>query len=395
MTNVSVVKAKNYQSEEIRNALIQSLQLLDGIENIIKPRNKVFIKINHLSPPSKPDKAIVTHPLFTREVIRMLNDLQCEITVGDDVQHIGIDGYVISGYRKICQEFGVKLLNLKETGFKEVSCNGRVLDKTYISPEALNADVFINLPKLKTHSFTVFTGAIKNLYGIIPYGLRLHYHNLYRNIEIFSQMLVDIFSCAPSHLTIMDSIIGMEGEGPSTGKPREIGLIIASKDGVAVDAVASKIVGFNPLNIYTTLFAHQRGLGTGDLKEINLLGEPLQDIQVKDFKHSAIAVGLLQKKIPSFLYAYIQEQLQLIPEIIRAKCTSCKECIKICPCGAISLVDSLAFINKNNCIHCMCCHEVCRFQSIRLKNRPLGGLIRGIGSFYNKMKFLFPKKKTD
>jgi uncharacterized protein (DUF362 family) len=297
---VSVLKATRYDGSELHATLKKSLSNLGGLESIIPPKSKVFVKINHLPPPSRPEKCIVTHPLFTKETLLLLLEHDLDIVVGDDIQSKkkNKDGFDISGYRNMCKELGVKLVNLREFGFREIECNGEVLQKAYISPLLLDADFIVNLPKLKTHSFTVFTGAVKNMFGTIPHGLRLNYHKSYTKNEVFSQMLVDIFSCVPPHLTLMDGILAMEGEGPSAGNPKDVGLIFASRDAVAVDAVSSRIVGFNPLDIYTTLDANERGFGKGDLDEIEIVGEDVRDARVEDFKHSTLAIGLLRRKIP-------------------------------------------------------------------------------------------------
>ncbi len=386
---VSIVKLADYNSENIRKALVRSLSHWGGLENLIQPRSHVFVKINHLSPPSAPDKAIITHPVFTGEILRLLKKLDVDITVGDDIYSKEEDGFLVSGYRQICEELGVRLVNLKEVGFREVTCNGELLKKVFISPLVLEADFILNLPKLKTHSFTAFTGAVKNMFGIIPHGFRHRYHRDYIKNDVFSHMLVDIFSCAPPHLTIMDGIVAMEGEGPSAGNPKNVGVILASKDAVAVDAVALKITGSNPMNIYTTQNAHERGLGIGRIEDIETIGEDIHDVETRDFKHSAIAIGLFKRKIPSFLYAYIQNQLTLLPEVYTKKCTACLECVNICPVGAAKPEESLVRIDKSQCIHCMCCHEVCRFQAIKLGQRPLGKVIRGLSFLHKKIASLF------
>ncbi len=381
---VSIVKISDYQNRNLYQALKKSLELINGLKELIKPGARVFIKINHLSS-SPPEKAINTHPAFTRQLLKILKEYQTEITVGDDVYSKKNDAFLKSGYQQMCEEMGVRLLNLKETGFKKVHCQGEVLNKVYLSRPILEADLVINLPKLKTHSFTIFTGAVKNMYGAIPQGLRLNYHRLYGRLETFSQMLVDIYSCSPPQLTIMDAIMAMEGEGPSAGHPRKVGLILASKDGVALDAVASKIICFNPLSIYTTLFAHERGLGVGKIEEIEITGEKIKEVEVRDFKHSALAFGFLRRKLPAFLYAYLQDQLTLIPEVIRKECTKCLDCVRICPTGAAQPVSGSAWIDKQICIHCMCCHEVCRYRAIKLKMKPIGYILRKFVSLYRRI----------
>jgi ferredoxin len=293
---------------------------------------------------------------------------------------------LLSGYRELCQELDIRLLNLKEMGFREVRCQGKVLRKTYISRLVLDADFILNLPKLKTHSFTMYTGAIKNFFGVIPHGLRHQYHRHFQRNDIFSEMLVDIFSCVRPHLTIMDAVAAMEGEGPSAGNIKKVGLILASCDAVALDAIATFLIGLNPLDVPTTRSAQERSLGKGKISEIEVLGENLDEVRVKNFKHSAVAVSLLQRKIPSFLYAILQDQLTLIPEVSRKKCTACGECVKICPIFAARFQGGVAGIEKKRCIHCMCCHEVCQDAAIKLKQRPLGRFIRVVSALVKKIQ---------
>jgi len=386
---VSLRKIQDYQSGMLRQALIQTLFLLGGLEKIINPGSRIFVKINHLSPPSAAEEAIITHPALTREVLLLLKEIGCTITAGDDIQSKQKDGFSISGYRELCNSLGIPLVNLKEVGFRRIDCEGKVLDKAYISPLLLDSDFLINLPKLKTHSFTMFTGAVKNMYGIIPHGLRSSYHRQFYKNELFSQMLVDIFSCAPPHLNIMDAIVAMEGEGPSAGRPKKVNLILASRDAVALDAVASKIIGLDPLQILTTKYADERGLGVGQLENIEIIGERMQDVKIKDFRQSAIATGLIQKKIPAFLHAFIQDQLILMPRIIKKRCTACWECVDICPAGAAQKQDNAARIDDSLCIHCMCCHEVCRFHAIKLKQKFFGRTVRQVTKTYKKVLSLF------
>ncbi|MGB7295334.1 MAG: DUF362 domain-containing protein, partial [Candidatus Aminicenantales bacterium] len=133
-------------------------------------------------------------------------------TVGDDVNFGPGDEFLTTGFRSICEELGVPLVNLRGSGFvKVVLLHGAVLKSVFIVRPVLEADAVVNLPKLKTHSFTAFTGAVKNMSGIIPSGLRLEYHRRFPRNDVFSQMLVDVFSAAPPSLTVMDAVVGMEG----------------------------------------------------------------------------------------------------------------------------------------------------------------------------------------
>jgi uncharacterized Fe-S center protein len=119
------------------------------------------------------------------------------------------------------------------------------------------------------------------------------------------------------------------------------------------------------------------------------VGEKIQDVVVKDFKQSAIAVGLIHKKIPAFLHGFIQWQLVLIPRIVQKKCTKCQECVNICPKGAAQMLEGKTRIEESLCIHCMCCHEVCRFHAIKLKQKPLGWMLRKMTTLYKRIMSFF------
>ncbi|MFQ6038457.1 MAG: DUF362 domain-containing protein, partial [Candidatus Aminicenantales bacterium] len=363
--------------------------LLGGLDRFIKKGSRVFVKINHLSPPSRPEEAIVTHPEFTRAVCRLLKENGCVLTVGDDIQSRDKDGFLISGYRKMCEEEGLRLINLKESGFQEIRCQGRLLESLYVSPLVLEADHIVNLPKLKTHSLTALTGAVKNMYGIIPHGLRKLFHRRYPTPDLFSEMLVDIYACAVPQLNIMDAVVGMEGEGPSAGAPKKLGLVMASPDGVALDAVASEVIGLDPRLVATTRHAAERDLGRARLEDIQVLGENIETARVSDFRISTISLGLIQRRFPALLQGFIQDQLTRIPKINRKHCTSCRECVEICPTGAARMVDGKAWIQPAWCIHCMCCHEVCRFHAVDLGERPFGKAIRYLTSAYRRVMSLF------
>jgi len=373
---VSIVRAHDYDYDEIYAAVGKSIELIGGLTKIVPSGSRVFVKINHLSPPSTAEKGIVTHPVFVEAVLNLLKEVGADITVGDDIQSGSGDGFQVSGFRQMCEKVGVKLTNLKETGFVETVCNGHFLEKVYMSKTLLDADVIINLPKLKTHSLCIFTGGVKNFYGVIPLGLRRRFHAEYIRSEDFSQVLTDIFSVAKPQLTIIDGIIAMEGEGPAAGSLRKLGVILASQDTVAVDAVATKIIGLNPLDIHTTRHSDERGLGIGNLQNIEVVGEEIGSVTVPDFKAPSSAVDTLSRRVPRGLPRFILRQLATKPSVIKRRCTGCSECKKICPVGAISVSDETAKINHSICIQCMCCHEVCRFNAIVLKRSAIGNTIQ-------------------
>lgn len=382
---VSIVRASNYDYARIRAAVEKGIELIGGIGEIVPSGSRVFVKINHLSPPSPAEKGIVTHPVFVEAVLDVLKGVSSDITVGDDIDSGDVDGFQVSGFRQMCDRAGVQLINLREAGFRETTCNGHFLEKVYLSNTALDADVIINLPKLKTHSLVVFTGGIKNMYGTIPVGFRRRFHGEYVKSEDFSRMLTDVFSTIRPQLTIMDGIIAMEGEGPAGGSLRRLGVILTGRDTVALDAVATKIVGMNPVDIHTTRNASERRLGVGELESIEVVGESIKSVAVADFRPPASASRAIVSKVPRFLSTFILDQLSIRPRVVERQCTGCAECEKACPAGAISVIGEIAEINRGICIKCMCCHEVCRFDAIVPEHTIAGSTIDFPAKIFRKL----------
>ena len=388
-SKVAIIKANEYDDSRIRAAIERGLAQIGEWRSLFEPGARVFVKINHLSPPSTPERGIITHPVFARAVLDLLKDTGASITVGDDIQSYGEDGFAVSGFRAMCDEVGVELVNLKEKGFVELPCNGERLKLLHLSRVVRDADVIVNLPKLKTHSLTLFTGGVKNLYGVIPVGRRTRFHGEYNRLEDFSQVLVDIFSVAKPHLTIMDGIDAMEGEGPGSGSVRRLGLILLGKDTVSVDAVASRLIGVDPGRVLTTRFAHERGLGIGKLASIDVVGEQIDRVSVPDFVMPASGSARLVGQMPRFLVQFLTARLAVRPLVVKPNCVACGACERACPVGAIVVVQGRARIDRRTCIRCMCCHEVCRYDAIAPSHSLLGATIRGVMNAGRKLLALW------
>jgi len=368
-TRVAIARAESYTDATVEAAIRRSLDLIGGLPDAIRPVCRVFLKINQLPPPSLADRGVVTHPVFVKAAANILKEAGADVTVGDDIESDQPDGFTVSGVRQACEEAGVKLVNLREAGFVATPIEGRVLKQVYLSKLALEADVIVNLPKLKTHALTAFTGGVKNIYGCLPQGMRIKLHGDHISPDEFALMLTDIYAALKPQLTLMDAVMAMQGEGPAGGSLYPLGLVLAGTDSVAVDAVACRIIGMPPRRVDTIRHAHDRGLGTADLAQIEVVGEELETLTRTDFKLPASAtitiLNLVARLLPRRQSNALMQRVVAKPQIIRASCTGCGACVKVCPAGAMHLdASNISVIDYKLCIRCLCCYEACREGAI-------------------------------
>jgi len=358
MAKVSIIKCKDYS--KVKESIKESLDLLGGLKRFIKRTDKVLLKPN-LCDPVKREQAAVTDPVFIKAVIELIKEITPFVFLADlpalDKEGVTREVLLKSGIMDVLKETETKWVNLEKTGFiaKDIPYF-KVMDKTDFSKVYFYSDTIINLPKLKTHGITYITGAIKNMFGLIHMQERKYLHSNF-NDDGFSQGLVDIYSFMKPKvkLHIMDAVIGMDGdEGPCYGKPNNIGYVLASKDGVAIDAVAAKITGHNPLSILTTKYAHKRKIGIGNIYEIRIVGNSLETVRFN----------------PHTNYKKRNDKLKiskLTPHIDETKCKKCNSCYVSCPVNAIDEIKGNFIINPDKCIKCYCCVESCIYGAIRLK----------------------------
>jgi ferredoxin len=234
-------------------------------------------------------------------------------------------------------------------------------------------DGVISLAKLKTHSFTRFTGGVKNLFGLVHGLKKAEYHMRMRDAESFSGMLVDLAECVKPRLTIMDAVVGMDGDGPSAGRPKQMGLILASPNPHAIDAAALDIVGERPENVPTVRIAVERQLLASDGDErYHISGDRAAlKARVEGFRmppKTRVFGG-----IPSVLGAFASEGVSRKPVFLAVKCIGCGACEEICPGEALT-VDRTAkdvAIDRGMCIRCYCCQEVCPQKAVALRRMPI------------------------
>jgi len=342
---VSLVPCPHYERERVFEAVRRAIDLVGGMGRFVKPGDPVLLKAN-LTSIRIP--ASCTHPFVVGAVARLAREAGGEVLIADAIpEHLGglwqrvwtqvedrlkgLDYDAASGfieklqaledphgvlglvppgashplfteadlgseamvreqltrveYLAEAERVGARCVALDALPRREVPRPDGVFLKRVLLTELLTPKtVLLDVPRLKTHNLMGYTGAVKNCFGLVPGSRRGRYHELSRLAGCMAEMFIDIYGLARPALSVMDGVIGMEGDGPIDGDMRAIGLIAASADGVALDAVCGSVIGLEPGEVPTTKAGAARGLGEADLSKIPLPGEAIQRFRISDFK---------------------------------------------------------------------------------------------------------------
>lgn len=363
-SKVAVVRCKEYDFEEVKKTIHESLELIGGLRSIVKKGNRVLLKPN-IAGPFPPEQGATTHPSVIKAMIQLVKEVGGISVVGDGPGTI-LPAFEISGIIKVADEEGIEAITFNKNGFEIVKIPmGEQLKETYFSKDVLDADIVVSMPKLKTHAFAYYTGAIKNMFGALLPDSRKKIHRI-DDVELFSKALVDIFTIRKPDLAVMDGIVGMEGVGPTHGQVKKAEVIVVSTDLVALDTVSSSIIGYDPIEVPTTKDAFMRKLGNGRLKEIEVLGNQIDGVKV-DFKRIPILSGRDKKRFMKLALGHLV--------VNKEKCKKCKICAEHCPVGAISLVP-YPTIDRKICVYCYCCFELCPEGAVIFDEKSMLGKIK-------------------
>jgi uncharacterized protein (DUF362 family)/Pyruvate/2-oxoacid:ferredoxin oxidoreductase delta subunit len=355
-------RCPSYDTGTVQSALDALLEPLGGMEAFVQPEQKVLLKPNMLSA-KDPSRAITTHPILVEAVAREVRRCGGVPFVGDSPGGAirGIKRvWTNTGMEEMAERAGIELVNFEASGSKGIDFGRYTF---FVSKPVLEADVIINIPKLKTHSLTLLTCAVKNMFGVIPGFRKGELHKLHPKPGEFAEMLVHLYKLVPPSLNIVDAVVAMEGNGPSSGRPFELGVLLAGEDGVAIDAVASRMIGFPEGFIDTTRIAASMDLGEDDIEELDLVGDGL-GVRPDSFE---LPSNRVQKLVPRTLARMIAPLISVRPVIDPERCTGCGFCFESCPVKAIVPRGGVYEVNDKRCIDCLCCHELCPESSIDIE----------------------------
>jgi len=318
---------------------------------MLEKRKRVAVKLNLLGP-LRPEQAATTHPAVVGLIVEILCSFNCEVMLCEDIN--SIDVIRETGLLPVLERFGLQFYNLRDYGYKDIEVNG----VTYQYSELIyTCDVLIQIPKFKTHMLTNYTGAIKNMFGCIKKQQRKETHRLLDEND-FANALCSIYSIRIPDMVIMDSIVAMEGMGPSNGSPKHLGNLVLGADGVFVDYYCTKMTGFEVPKLKTLQYAIKRGFSSfkSEAELISYCNQnadnvvELYRIPVYEGRERDIYLSVLRR-----LYRIDYE-----------RCIQCGTCKEVCPFSAIEMEDGTPKININICKLCICCMEFCPVGAIRM-----------------------------
>ncbi|MCD7749020.1 MAG: DUF362 domain-containing protein [Oscillospiraceae bacterium] len=380
MERVSVVRCESYDAAVCRQALLEVLEPVGGLD-FIKPGMRVGIKAN-LVAFLKPEAAATTHPALLSALAELIRERGASAVIGDSPGGLYTAAYVKNVYRATGMyetEAAGAALNM-DFGQKQADFPAGRVAKTFQYTAWLDdCDVLIDFCKLKSHGMMGLSAAAKNMFGVVPGTMKPEYHYKYPNPADFARMIVDLDEYFQPALSIVDGVIGMDGNGPTAGDPKPMGLLLASKSPHAVDLACAHLIGLEREDVPTLEAAYERGLIPARWQELDIAGD-LESMVVKDFHNVRTKSDILfwnesRGPVKKLAGKFVQKCLSAVPKVTAEQCVGCGRCADICPAKAITMKNKLPHIDRRACIHCFCCQEFCPKGAMKVYRPPVARLL--------------------
>jgi uncharacterized protein (DUF362 family)/Pyruvate/2-oxoacid:ferredoxin oxidoreductase delta subunit len=373
-SRVVVIRCDTYEDAQVFTAIQKGVDLLGGISVFAGRDERIVLKPNILIG-TNPDKGVTTHPAVFGVVGRLLKESGVNVLYGDSPSFGKAEPNLRrSGIKHVGDELGFNIADF-DSG-RSVSHKDALLVKKFIVANGvLDSDGLVSLPKFKTHGLVRFTGAVKNQFGCVPGLLKSQYHVKLPDPYDFATMLVDLNTLIKPRLYIMDGIVAMEGNGPRSGKLKQLNVLLLSSDPVALDATACRIAHIDPEIVPTSKPGEKAGLGTYHVENIELMGESLDSFVDRDFQVNRTP------PVPGSggrLRVFLKNRITQRPVIDEEKCTCCGTCITMCSVQPKAVdwyqgdESNPPVYNYDRCIRCYCCQETCPEGAIYLSTPLLG-----------------------
>jgi uncharacterized protein (DUF362 family)/Pyruvate/2-oxoacid:ferredoxin oxidoreductase delta subunit len=342
----------------------------------VRPGERTLLKVNLVSPHEEA-AAVTTHAALVAALVDEVRAAGGLPFVGDSPALVTAGAVARrSGLRAVCAARDAPIVDL---GDPEVvlSPGARLARAFQLSKKLRSFDAVVNVPKLKTHCFQGMTGAVKNLFGVIPGKLKTAHHLTHTDPLAFAETLLDLHDTIRPRLTVVDAVMGMEGPGPGSGTPRPFNLVLAGADAVAVDAVCARFMGFSEREVPTLWQASKRGLAQAEVRHVEVIGERLGDVLVDRLQKPRASATTY---VPGFAMALCKKMLTARPVLRSERCGGCGACFQMCAAEAITMVGRTPRFDDACCIRCYCCHEICPSAAIDLRAGILARFLDGRSS---------------
>lgn len=373
-STVVLLPCRNYDVDEIKELLRIGVRLLGGFGSIAAKDEKILLKPNLLKK-SEAEKAVITHPAVMGAFALLLKEEGFQTVSAGDSCGYGTAKKVmeLAGMDRILKENGVTLTDF-DKGIQKSYPQGKQAKEFMLAAQVEETDALINICKMKTHQLERITGAVKNLYGCIFGFYKAKGHTKYPDAHSFARMLADLHGCVKPRLHIMDGIVAMEGNGPGSGDPVPMNVLLMSKDPVALDSVFCRLIDLKPDLVPTNVQGEKMGLGVWQEEKITVLepgGEISMAAAAKKYGNPHFDVDRSPQKQDWWVWmAKFFHIFQKKPYIEEESCIGCGICVKSCPMEgkALRFEDKKAPVyNYRKCIRCFCCQEMCPQKAIKVK----------------------------
>ncbi|MCX5811680.1 MAG: DUF362 domain-containing protein [Proteobacteria bacterium] len=320
---------------------------------------RVLLKPNLLSGKS-PEKAVTTRPEFVRAISELLLDSSCDVYIGDSPGYESTEKVLIkSGIMEVAKDCGLKILSFN----KKITKKNQGISpyrEFILGEDPDNFEIIINLPKLKTHVMMGLTLGVKNTFGFIHALDKAKWHlKAGTDRMIFASMLIDIHNIVKPSITIIDGIIGMDGDGPGSGRIRNMGIVALSKNAFALDHYIEQLAGI-PFPLPITSKAKEHGM-VPDYKTI-CAGLPVSFAD--DFQLPGTMD--INWNLPDMAKRVLKNVFIKKPKLKKGLCKGCGICANVCPAGALFVDEKAVLFDYKKCIRCYCCQEMCPEGAIRV-----------------------------
>lgn len=386
---VGLAACASYQEDDVERALHAVLEPLGGMEAFVSPGERIALKPNLLLA-ALPEAAVTTHPAVVAAVAEAVRAVGAHPVVvespGAGIPHTRATlrrVYRRTGLAELAERTGLELSY--DTSARSVAHEtAAVAHRLEILSALLDADGVISLPKLKTHYFMTYTGAVKNLFGAVAGFAKPGFHARLHDPARFAHMLLDVADLVAPRLSVMDAVLAMEGDGPGLGgTPRPLGALLASSDPVTLDLAACDLVGLDPRRVPVLAAAEERGLLPVARGDALFAGADPAGLRVDDFvipKRAVDPVGLGRAaRLEVVLRPLMRELFSARPRPRADRCTGCRTCERACPTGAITVRERRAVVDDQACIRCYCCHELCPEAAVDLVYGRTARALRALG----------------